>query len=167
MMFLPDRFDLKETAHGHGKGMWFYDFQDTADLGVHVHQRKDQKGQRTTWKHAALPEQQYESLEALRVALAPLTRQQWDAELAKWPQVQVQPEAPGLNNRCRLCPREPHVRATHRVTVMLSWCERGHYAGLCDEHIGMAALPAALIAALDAEVAKRRSAAKALEAKHP
>lgn len=155
-MFLPDKFELKEVRHGHGDGMWFYDFKDTAGLGVHVHQRSDKQGHRIQWMHVALPEMKFASLESLRAALVPVTHHQIDTEAAKWPQLKIEPEAPTLNNRCRLCPREPHIRATHRVTVMLSWIETGHYAGLCDEHAGLAGQPQLLIAALDAEVEARR-----------
>lgn len=169
-MKLPDELKFKETLHGHGaKGMYVYCYTDTEGHGVHVEARRESGARHETkkWSHVALVGQHFPSLDALKGALATVSDEQCAAERAKWPQVTIEPEHEGSPNRCRLCPRDPLVPAVHRITTRNSWVEQdfGHFAGLCDAHRALADDPPALIAALDAEVAERKS--RRFPAMHP
>ncbi|GEM_PF-4870716 len=171
-MKLPDNLLFRNVRHGSGvNGMYVYHYSDTAGAGVHLEARRASRGAEEvrTWRHTALPNQGFTSLEALEAALLPITQEQADAENAQWPQVDVRPEGATLNNRCRLCPHEPHSRATHRVLVRQSWIESdwGHYAGLCDSHRRLADDVVALIDALNAEVAERTARSSLIARKDP
>ncbi len=162
-MRIPE-LKFRETQHGRGsRGMYFYEYADTAGMGVRVQMGREAGARSETqiWWMDALPGQTFSSFQALQSAAESLTEEQAAAERAKWPQVEMKPEFEGSHNRCRLCPREPHTQATHRVTIHGAWKHIGHYAGLCDEHAKLAETPAALVAALDEEVAARKARAAA------
>lgn len=161
-MQIADELTFKNTSHGSGaNGMYVYDYEDTSNAGVHLEARRESRrhAEVRKWRHVALPDQDFPTFEELVAALEPVTLEQAEAERAKWPVVEVKPEGASLNNRCRLCPREPHTRATHRATVRENWVPGvfRHYAGLCKAHLLLADDPPALIAALDAELAARKS----------
>lgn len=161
-MQIAEGLMFKITAHGSGaKGMYCYDYEDTSSAGVHLECRRESSrhAEVRKWRHVALPGQGFATFEELVAALEPVTLEQAATERAKWPVVEVSPEGATLNNRCRLCPREPHVRATHRALVRENWIPGifRNYAGLCDAHLPLADDTPALIAALDAELAARNA----------
>lgn len=163
-MKLPEVMNFRETLHGHGaKGMYVYCYASTAGEGVHVEIRSERRGAPETkaWRHVALPDRSFATLEALKAAVEPLTDEHAAAERTRWPTVTVEPEYEGSVNTCRLCPTGPaRPLARHRATVRVSWiAESSRTAGLCDDHKLLADDPAALIAALDQEVAERRARA--------
>lgn len=160
-MNIPSNLEMKTTMHGSGKhGMYVYHMKDTASLGVHlrIHSATRRAAEEHTWWLAALPGQVFDSFEALQKAAIPVTPEQALKEAANWPQIEVTPQAASLDNRCRLCPRDPHTRATNAVRVLASWVPHDsvQYAPLCDFHTLLAQSPASLIAALEEEVESRR-----------
>lgn len=165
-MHIPE-LTFRETKHGHGaRGMYFYEYADTAGMGVRVQIRReaDARSETQTWWIDALPGQTFDSVQALQASAERPTEEQAAAERAKWPQVEMEPEFEGSLNRCRLCPREPHSQANHRATIHGAWKHISHYAGLCDEHAKLAENPAALVAALDEEIAARNARAASKKA---
>ncbi len=171
-MLLPDDLLFQNVSHGSGaNGMYVYQYRDASGAGVHMEARRDSrsKPEVRTWRHTAMPGQSFATFDALRTAVLAVTPEQAAVEHARWPQVEIRPEGPALNNRCRLCPREPHIRAMHRVLVRRSWIDQDwdHHAGLCDAHRPLADDVGALTAALDEEVAQRRERAAAKAAQTP
>lgn len=164
-MDIPERIELRETAHGHGdKGMAFYAYADTANLGVRMEARRQNARSPfvETWYLDALPHREFKSFEALREAALPLTDEEIEARTTKlYPRIrQVEPDPCG--NRCRLCPRldliagTPRQRhETWRVVLAYSW-KNLHSLSLCDEHLSKYEMdPKGLKAAIEEEVRQR------------
>jgi hypothetical protein len=164
-MNIPEHIELRETAHGHGeKGMAFYAYADTANLGIRMEARRQNRRSRfiETWYLDALPQREFRSFEALREAALPLTAEEVEARTTKlYPRIrQIEPDSCG--NRCRLCapsdlvagkPRQQHD--TWRVTLAYSWKDL-HSLSLCDEHLSKYERdPKGLKAAIEEESRKR------------
>jgi hypothetical protein len=167
---IPESINIRETMHGHGaKGMAFYVYADTGDLGIRMEaRRKDGRSPFIeTWFLDALPNREFSSFAALREAALPLTDAEIEAQTtACYPLVKdAKPDSWG--NRCRLCPRplfDPGAaRVKHdtwRVTIAYSWKDLDSLS-LCHDHLATFEKdPKGLRAAIEAEVAERRARAK-------
>lgn len=166
-MDIPETIKIKETMHGHGdKGMAFYGYADTSDLGIRMEaRRKDGRSPFVeTWFLDALPGREFPSFAALREAALPLTEEQIAAQTtALYPLIkEMSPDSCG--NPCRLCPR-PASRLdadgkrikfdTWRVDIAYSWKDL-HSLSLCDAHMEQFADdPKRLRAAIEEEVRQR------------
>lgn len=89
-MKLPAKLSMNEIAHGTGdKGMAFYMYEDTQDLGVVMEARREcrKHGFVETFEFKWLPDQTFPSYAALCAAVDALTDEQIAAEKARWPQL--------------------------------------------------------------------------------
>lgn len=174
---LPEHLFMRETRHGTGdSGLAFYDYEDNAGLGVQMQARRERRGERfvETWFHQMLPGMTFTTYAAMCEAYAKLTPEDIAAEKAMYPYIR-ELKKDSCGNACRLCPRPPYMpgsRVLHdtwRVDVATGWrASDGHFASLCHVHKAQFGHdPAALLAALDAEVVARRARADARKALLP
>ncbi len=164
-MNIPDNLTLYSTVHGHGaNGLAFYRYADRDGFGVHLDARRESFGKpfvESYWLDA-LPNQRFPTLLALQLAAEALTDDQVAAERAKYPQIRnSRPVGERRHqNKCRLCPPENAQPGALIVYLARNWNPAtDHRAELCERHRGLADEPAALDAAIKAEIARRASKA--------
>lgn len=168
-MKIPSHLTMRETAHGVGaRGLAFYEYEDTAGLGVHIQARRESNRAAfvETWYHVALPERSFATLDELAAAVDALTDEQIAAEAAKYPRYRsVKPDACG--NPCRLCPRPTYTGGprvhhdTWRVAVARNWRPvNDSSCSLCNAHRAQfEGKPGELLAAIAAEATARKARA--------
>jgi len=166
-MNIPDNLTLYSTVHGHGaNGLAFYRYADRDGFGVHLDARRESHGKpfvESYWLDA-LPNQRFPTLHALQKAAAALSDRQVALEREKYPQVRnARPVGKrSYQNKCRFCPREAARPGALIVYLARSWNPvTDHRVELCEGHQGMAEDPAALDAAIKAEIARRAPKASA------
>lgn len=169
-MKIPPNITVRNIMHGSGaKGASVY-ISVNEEHGVYQVARRESRSHPfvETYSYAYLPGQDFKSFKELCMAAENVTPEQIEVERAKYPVV-ISTEAVkadrGYNNGCRLCPWVPNRRELHpeKHRVHLARDGSGHaddYVPLCDEHVKLTSDPVALVAALKAEVAARRSSSK-------
>ncbi|GJG92886.1 hypothetical protein [Cupriavidus pauculus] len=166
-MNIPDDLTLYSTVHGHGaNGLAFYRYADQDGFGVHLDARRESYGKpfvNSFWLEA-LPEQRFPTMPALQLAARDLTDDQVATERAKYPLIRSsRPVGERRHqNLCRLCPRSAGQPGAVIVHLARNWNPAvDRYVELCDAHGSLSDNPAALDAALEAELAERKARAAA------
>lgn len=132
-MNLPNKIPMKECMHGHGrKGSAMYVLVDELDLGiVQVTTREaGNKPFKTLMMFRWLPDETFDSANALGIRLTSLTDEAIAAEKAKWPVLaEVKPDLP-MNK----CLRHRDRKSSVRAMVHTCWIPMvAEFAGLCQE----------------------------------
>ena len=169
-MQIPVTITLQVHAISSGEnGYSLFDLDDQQGLGIMLQSKR--RGSihpyAETWSLRALPHQCFSSLADLRQAAAALTEQDIAAEAGKYPAMRpVMRDT--IGNRCRLCSPKgltPTGNHTYRVVVATCWSNaRDVITSLCADHTAeYHDHPAALLQALDAELAARTSKSSMLD----
>ena len=137
-MEIPEKIDMRALGLEH-RMAWYFQcvYVDTHGFGI----RYRVKGVRGVpikeiWTLAALPKQEFPTLEALREAAAPLTEAEVAAVMAQYPKIiAIRPGAGG--QRCHVCAqRYPPARGplTADVRIARTWSDID-IVFLCDRHL--------------------------------
>jgi hypothetical protein len=135
-MKLPDKFTLKETAHGHGdRGMAFYTDEDTAGLGVVRDIRRESSRHPfvPTWRFKWLPDRVFNTSNELIRAVEALTDEDIAAEKAKWPVLTSTTDTSG-KDWPNTCWRHRDRKAALQASAATCWIGgQGVIVSLCGE----------------------------------
>jgi len=133
-MDLPEQLQTKNVMHGSGaKGASMYVNEDTLGLGVVVITTRKAGNQpfSSVYLHKWMPDQEFTSYSALRVAVSAVTDEMVVAEKAKWPQLVSAVVGDHAANKCM---RHRDRPSRMRASVATCWIPMlNDSCGLCQE----------------------------------